>query len=130
MKKVKTLFLVDANTEDVITFKKALPEIDQSLSLIHMPTCEAVLSFLNTHQTLTPDFILVNLNLPDLPEKECFLELRKVSRLDNTHIVIYSTSGDTTVENFSGEPSVIVTDSRKFESLRAHLKSLLGNKWS
>lgn len=85
-------FLIDDDIDDQEVFELALKDIDGELSFIKAYDGREALDILNKDETFLPDFIFLDLNMPRISGKECLTEMRKMARLQNVPIYIYSTS--------------------------------------
>ncbi|HSD06658.1 response regulator [Flavobacterium sp.] len=85
-------FLIDDDQDDREIFAIALSEVNSSYSCITAINGEDALKVLNDQPDFTPDFIFLDLNMPLMNGKTCLTELRKIPRLKQVPIIIYTTS--------------------------------------
>ena len=91
---VKICFMVDDDIDDQEIFTIALDEIDQKVECVFASDgIEAVQKLLDD-PLFEPDYIFLDLNMPKMNGKQCLEEIRKISRLSQTPIIIYSTSSE------------------------------------
>jgi DNA-binding response OmpR family regulator len=89
-----TCFLIDDDDDDQEIFTLALSNIDQSISCITANDGIEALQKLHQENNFTPDFIFLDLNMVRMNGLECLVEIKKIQRLQNTPIIIYSTSSE------------------------------------
>lgn len=86
-----TCLLVDDDDDDKEIFCLALAEVDPSIEChIASDGIEALEMLKDT--SFTPDFIFLDLNMPLMSGKECLVEIKKRRHLENTAVIIFSTS--------------------------------------
>lgn len=88
----KSIYLVDDDPDDVAVFLEAVHTVDPSVSVDTCSSCEAAINFLNQQEGNIPDLIFLDLNLPGMTGKQCLIELRKIEKLRDIPIIIYTTS--------------------------------------
>jgi len=89
-----TIFLIDDDTDDQEIFSLALNQADQSASCIFANDGVQALDKINADHTLIPDFIFIDVNMPRMNGQQCLIELKKIDRLKNVPVYMYSTSAD------------------------------------
>jgi DNA-binding response OmpR family regulator len=89
-----TCFLIDDDDDDQEIFSLALNNIDQAISCVTANDGIDALHKLNIDNTFTPDFIFLDLNMVRMNGLECLAEMKKIQRLQNIPIIIYSTSSE------------------------------------
>ena len=88
-----TCFLIDDDIDDQEIFVWALERIDPSIRCVVAGDGIEALETLRNDQ-FTPHYIFLDLNMPRMNGRQCLSELKKISRLHTTDIIIYSTSSD------------------------------------
>src|ERR1700758_2081341 len=91
MSKSILFFLVDDDADDREIFTMAARCIRKT-ECITAKNGEEALEFLKKNEEFVPDFIFLDLNMPKVDGKECLVEMRKIERLKQVPIYIYSTS--------------------------------------
>ncbi|MBS1597626.1 MAG: response regulator [Bacteroidetes bacterium] len=84
----KRVFLLDDDNDEHEIFQSALQRIDTLLDFKAASDWHAASLLLDHYQ---PDFIFVDLNMPKMDGFSCVAEIRKMPRLGNVPIYIYST---------------------------------------
>lgn len=86
--------LIDNDRDDCDIFFMALQEIGPACSCDIVHDGLAALEKIHNDPSFTPALIFVDMNMPLMNGKQCLVELRKVDRLQQTAIYVYSTSAD------------------------------------
>lgn len=95
----KKCLFIDDDEDDRDFFCTAVNTIDLSIECLFAKDGEQALKLLLSDVTLVPDFIFIDMNMPMMDGKQCLTEIRKINRLDNVPVYIYSTSGTTKLIN-------------------------------
>lgn len=90
MKRVQNILLVDDDRDDSELLKEAISEVTPSVAIHIVSSGGEALKLL---ETLVPDFIFLDINMPGQDGFECLQLIRKRSSFDKLPIAIYSTSG-------------------------------------
>ncbi|WP_276482055.1 response regulator [Paraflavitalea pollutisoli] len=90
----KTCLLIDDDIDDQEIFTLVLKSVNPSISCIVAHDGVEAVSRLTSEATLNPDYIFLDLNMPRMDGKECLQEIRKIDRLRQTPVIIYSTSSE------------------------------------
>lgn len=94
MRKHWNCLLIDNDEDDCDIFLMALQELDPEITCEIVHDGVAALNRINSDASLTPSIIFIDLNMPLMNGKQCLLEMRKIERLKETPIYMYSTSAD------------------------------------
>lgn len=87
----KTCFLIDDDVDDQEIFIMALDQLDMQFHCTVANNGNEALQKLKRESVL-PDYIFLDLNMPRMNGKECLKELKKNERLQNIPVIIYTTS--------------------------------------
>ena len=87
----KTCLLVDDDEDDTEIFAIAMGEADSSIDCVFATDAAAALSLLE-NKSFVPDYIFLDLNMPQMSGKECLVEIRKRPHLSTVPVIIFSTS--------------------------------------
>jgi len=87
-------FLIDDDIDDHEIFALALSEIKESAKCIFATDGFNGIEKLNINPSFVPDFIFIDMNMPRMNGLQCLSEIRKINRLENVPIFMYSTSAD------------------------------------
>jgi DNA-binding response OmpR family regulator len=89
-----TCFLIDDDEDDQEIFTLALNNIDEAISCVTANDGIDALNKLSLNDNFTPDFIFLDLNMVRMNGRECLVEIKKIQRLQQVPIIIYSTSSE------------------------------------
>lgn len=84
--------IVDDDIEDQELFVDAVNEVDDTIECISVYNGEEALNFLKNGESLLPDYIFLDLNMPILNGIQCLAEIRKTETLHHIPVFIYTTS--------------------------------------
>lgn len=93
MKEKITCFLIDDDTDDQEIFMMALEAFHNEIECITANDGINALEQLQDEH-FTPDYIFLDLNMPMMDGKQCLKEIKKIDRLNEVPVIIYSTSDD------------------------------------
>ncbi|GAB3166234.1 response regulator [Telluribacter humicola] len=85
-------YFIDDDFDDHHFFKSALTTIDPNIELVIESSGPAALHKLESDESFTPTYIFLDLNLPQINGKLLLAELKKLHRVRDIPVVIYSTS--------------------------------------
>lgn len=130
--KTKILLIIDDDPDDREFFCDALKEVDGSaVCYTHKNGLEA-LDMLSSDGSPIPDFIFLDLNMPIISGKQCLAELKKMKKLAQSHIIIYTTSKltDDFSETIQMGAMHFLTKPTKFSDLCEALTNVLSENWT
>jgi DNA-binding response OmpR family regulator len=87
-------FLIDDDDDDQEIFSLALNTIDENISFVSANDGVEALDKLHVDNAFTPHFIFLDLNMVRMNGRECLREIKKIPRLNNIPVIIYSTSSE------------------------------------
>ena len=93
MSKNIAIMLIDDDEDDRDLFQMALHELDTKVDFIGVENCCDALTMLED-KTATPDFIFLDLNMPQMSGRECLTNLKNSLLLSHIPVIIFSTSSD------------------------------------
>jgi len=93
MSKELTFFLIDDDEDDRELFQIALEATNTGVKYLSAQSGGEALDLLQK-QAISPDYIFLDLNMPQMSGKECLTELKKKTQLAHIPVVIFSTSND------------------------------------
>ena len=91
MHRATTCLLIDDDADDREIFSMALSEADPGVECVMAGSGFDALEKLKP-TAFVPDFIFLDLNMPGMTGRECLKEIRRMERLDNVPVIVYSTS--------------------------------------
>jgi CheY-like chemotaxis protein len=132
LKKTKTFFIVDDDSDDQEIFVAAANEVDQSIKCIAVDNCEDAIQMLKKSTDESPDFIFLDLNMPRINGRQCLVELRKLAHLKHVPVIIYSTSSlkKDIEETAQLGADMFLTKPSKFDDLCKALNNVVSLDWS
>jgi len=125
MKNLKPILLVEDDSVDAMTVKRALKELNVTNQLVHSIDGEQALEYLKTDDNKKPCVILLDLNMPKMNGIEFLQAIKKDEKLKKTPVVVLTTSKEendvTTSFRFSVAGYMVKpVDYKKFvEAIRA-----------
>src|SRR3990170_3272258 len=94
MQKQVSCFLIDNDEDDQEIFNMALKEMDPSISCVVVNDGISAIEKLATDVSYMPSFIFIDMNMPLMDGKQCLQEIRKIPRLAEVPLYIYSTAAN------------------------------------
>ena len=125
MKNLKPILLVEDDSVDAMTVKRALKELNVTNQLVHSINGEQALEYLKTDNNKKPCVILLDLNMPKMNGIEFLQAIKEDEKLKRTPVVVLTTSNEqddiTTSFRFSVAGYMVKpVDYKKFvEAIRA-----------
>ena len=89
-------FLIDDDLDDQEIFFMALQDAYDTISCVCANDGVQALEKLNTDQAFVPHFIFIDMNMPRMKGVQCLEEIKKIDRLRDIPVYMYSTSADPT----------------------------------
>lgn len=85
--------MIDDDADDRELFEIALEKASIKINYIGVDSCCNALEFLKTGGII-PDYIFLDLNMPQMSGRECLSELKSNIRLSQIPVIIFTTSSD------------------------------------
>ena len=92
MDNLKTLYLIDDDTDDLEFFCEALNTVDSSIVCFKTADSETALRAFQQFEVPLPDLIFLDLNMPLVDGRTFLSEIKKINEYANIPVIIYSTS--------------------------------------
>jgi CheY-like chemotaxis protein len=99
MKDPRTCFLIDDDEDDQEIFSLALVNVSPSTRCVYANDGIYGLEKLKQDPHFTPGLIFIDINMPRMNGLECLKEIKKIDRLQNVPVYMFSTAADTSVIN-------------------------------
>ena len=96
-------FLIDDDLDDQEIFCLALDELDHTIQRVIASDGEEGLMKLNLNPQNPPNYIFLDLNMPRMNGIECLREIKKINHLQNTKVIMYSTTDANDVRELTRE---------------------------
>ncbi|SKA43769.1 Response regulator receiver domain-containing protein [Chitinophaga eiseniae] len=129
--KLKTLLLVDDDTDDQELFKLALAELDHPVKCLTAGNGQEALDNLCTH-AYRPDLIFLDLNMPLMNGIVFLKRIKDIDHLKNIPVIIYSTSDEPREISAARSMGAVdyITKPTRFDELCRLLKVVLAGDTS
>lgn len=120
------ILAVDDDSEDFEFFRDAIQEIDSSIVILRATNGQEALHLLENH-ILMPDYIFLDINMPLMDGKACLQEIKKIDRLKEIPIIMYSTtSNQTEIKQYKTLGANFLVKPDRFSHLVKSLMFILG----
>jgi CheY-like chemotaxis protein len=86
--------LIDDDIDDQELFAHALKHLDVSVDFVTANDGVHAIEKINSDSDFNPYFIFIDVNMPRMNGIECLVEIKKISKVKNTPVYLYSTYGD------------------------------------
>lgn len=86
--------LIDNDEDDQEIFAMALQEINPSITCTVATDCIQAINILTTDLGYLPSFIFIDMNMPLMNGKQCLIEVKKITRLKEVPVYMYSTAAN------------------------------------
>jgi CheY-like chemotaxis protein len=86
--------LIDDDHDDSEMFQLAIERTKIHVDCIVTNSAIQALKVIKDDEELIPDFIFIDLNMPLMNGRECIIELKKMSKLRDSTLIVYSTSSN------------------------------------
>ena len=90
----RLILLIDDDVDDHEIFNVALLNADDSVKCIYAKDGINALELLKNNELVIPDFIFIDMNMPKMSGSECLVEIKKIERLKDIPVYMYSTFVD------------------------------------
>lgn len=94
MAHILNILLADDSVDEQFLFVHTMRGIDQDVTISTANNGVELIKVLNQPETILPDLLFLDLNMPLKNGKESLAEIRKNPKLENLNILIYSTSDE------------------------------------
>jgi CheY-like chemotaxis protein len=92
MKTPKVVMFIDDDEEDINFYCEACGVVDHSIIRLTCKNGWEAVQMLKRPDTLIPDFIFLDIYMPVMDGKKCFVELRKMAKIRHVPIIMCSAS--------------------------------------
>ncbi len=94
MQEAKQCLIIDDDQDDQEIFLMCLQQVNKNVDCAANSDSVDAVAWLANDTAYTPDFIFVDMNMPKMNGIECLKKLRKIDRLKDTVIYMYSTTSE------------------------------------
>lgn len=88
------ILLADDDEEDCLIFKEALQETNMTDKFTKVNNGEELMKWLTQNPDNLPDFLFLDLKMPQKNGYECLVEIKKSPQLQSLPVIIFSTTID------------------------------------
>ena len=92
MNYLKRVFLIDDDEDDRHFFDLCVTDLQLKIDLECEKDCESALVKLTDERRALPEVIFLDWNMPGTSGEQCLKALRKIQRLDNIPVIVFTTS--------------------------------------
>ena len=123
--------LADDDEDDRLFFEDAFDELKINTKVTTCNDGVELMEYLTNPDTILPNIIFLDLNMPRKNGFECLLEIKKDSRFDDIAIAIYSTSSsEDDIENtFVHGANIYIKKPSDFNTLKKVLSEVVTLNW-
>lgn len=125
------IILADDDEDDRLFFEDAFDELKINTKVSTFKDGLELMNYLNQEDSILPKILFLDLNMPKKSGIECLTEIKKIDRLKDIAIVIYSTSAsEEDIENtFVLGANVYIKKPNDFKKLKKVLSNVVTINW-
>ena len=97
MAKKITCFLIDDDSDDYEIFCIALGQVAPAVECVYAEDGIHALQKLAEDRSFSPTFIFIDINMPRMNGVQCLSEIKKIDRLQDVPVYMYSTSANKSI---------------------------------
>jgi CheY-like chemotaxis protein len=123
--------LADDDEDDRLFFTEAFDELKINTKVQTFNDGVALMDYLNDDDSILPNVLFLDLNMPKKNGVECLLEIKQNEKLNDIAIAIYSTSSseDHIEETFINGANIYIKKPNDFEKLKKILSEIVTINW-
>ncbi|WP_435414206.1 response regulator [Polaribacter aestuariivivens] len=125
------IILADDDEDDRLFFEEAFDELKINTKVATFNDGVELMNYLNKENSLLPNILFLDLNMPKKSGKQCLQEIKKEARFKDIAIAIYSTSAsEEDIENtFVMGANVYIKKPNDFKQLKKVLSNVVTINW-
>ena len=125
------VLLADDDEDDRIFFKDAFEEMNLNIDVQTVNDGIELMNHLAQPDTILPHVLFLDLNMPRKNGLECLNEIKKLDRLKDIAIAIYSTSASEAdiEETFVKGANIYIKKPSEFQTLKKILREVITVNW-
>ncbi|HWI92381.1 MAG TPA: response regulator [Flavisolibacter sp.] len=126
---MKQILLIDDDRDDAELFKEALSELDASIGFEHYEDSKEGLRRLLERQSVLPDIIFLDINMPVVSGWQCLTEFKKSEHLKDITVIMFTTSSQPRERELAQELGAegFITKPSDYKTLKTMLSSVIKN---
>ena len=123
--------LADDDEDDRLFFTDAFDELKINTKVSTFNDGVELMDYLNHEDSILPNVLFLDLNMPKKNGVECLLEIKKNEKLNDIAIAIYSTSSseEHIEETFINGANIYIKKPSDFENLKKILSEVVTINW-
>lgn len=131
MKKHITLLLIDDDEDDTKLFMDSAKEVDENINCLTADGAQKALDYLKDESNILPDYIFLDLRMPKINGEKCLDEIKKVQRLADIPVFMYTTSTDENdIMRLEKQGAVMfISKPTNPEEIYYLISTIVGEKW-
>lgn len=123
--------LADDDEDDRLFFTDAFDELKINTKVSTFKDGVELMDYLNDEDSVLPNVLFLDLNMPKKNGVECLLEIKKNEKLNDIAIAIYSTSSseEHIEETFINGANIYIKKPNDFDNLKKILSEVVTINW-
>ncbi|MFV8370249.1 response regulator [Flavobacterium sp. LB2R40] len=123
--------LADDDEDDRLFFTDAFGELKINTKVNTFNDGVELMNYLNNSESILPNVLFLDLNMPKKNGVECLLEIKKNEKLNDIAIAIYSTSSseEHIEETFINGANIYIKKPNDFDTLKKILSDIVTINW-
>jgi CheY-like chemotaxis protein len=123
--------LADDDQDDRLFFTDAFDELKIKTKVSTFNDGVELMNYLNNEDSILPNVLFLDLNMPKKNGVECLLEIKRNERFNDIAIAIYSTSSseEHIEETFISGANIYIKKPNDFETLKKILSEVVTINW-
>ncbi|MFV8323100.1 response regulator [Flavobacterium sp. LB3P21] len=123
--------LADDDEDDRLFFTEAFDELKINTKVSTFKDGVELMDYLNREDSVLPNVLFLDLNMPKKNGVECLLEIKKNEKLNDIAIAIYSTSSseEHIEETFINGANIYIKKPSDFDNLKKILSEVVTINW-
>ena len=128
---IMNIVLADDDADDRLLFEEAISEIDIKTKLSLFNDGKALMDYLTLPDTILPEIVFLDLNMPIKNGMQCLQEIRKNKELTDLCVAIYSTSSsEEDIENtFINGANIYINKPNSYSALKKVIEKVVKINW-
>ncbi|MEP7234161.1 MAG: response regulator [Ignavibacteriota bacterium] len=125
------ILIADDDDDDILFFVAAFSELRANATINSVGDGKQLMDHLLDNNTVLPDLLILDLNMPKKSGLECLVEIRKHPKLGSLPIAIYSTSRSErdVQETFLNGATKYIPKPNDIQKLKALIPAILNLDW-
>ncbi|MCV9930818.1 response regulator [Flavobacterium sp. LS1R47] len=125
------ILLADDDEDDRLFFKDAFEEVKIQTKVQFAHDGIELMAHLMHPETILPDILFLDLNMPKKTGKECLIEIKKTEHLKHLIVAIYSTSSseEDIEDTFIQGANIYIKKPSSFDALKKIINEVVTLNW-